>query len=522
MPPKPKKTSAAVPAVHPANEGDDMYLSDKSQANEDQPSVAAIVREVMAECPAAVLKFKVTDPEILAKDAKKREKAAAAKKKKTETLTQKRKAADASDNDEDNSDAVGTEENDKKKKKCNTPAESDDDLEEPIAIDLTMYVYVEKPPIPGKRGKLLDSDKYVQKGPFKLKSTESYSSFLVKISAALPCPVLNIVQEKMSWKCQIPQNSPSLPLGKELGYSAMLDTIKAKRVGSRVAIVMMPPPVKPAEQPHWDVDNSAKHPENGFDYAELEARSTEDSIAQQRTHFNQVVGPAVKQLEEKYPIGNHPRFPGKRVFTDSSTGWAWDLTDVRLNIWATHIVRNSATLDRPPESKHFDKSACITTPNAKHANEATPALTLAAPPPAAVAPAPAPSTNTADLIGLLLVGMLQQQQAAMVPKLAAPEAPVAVPAVPASSTIAPAPAVLIADSAIIPDISLDDFCARYRVDPKDRERLEKIEFRPGDDLDSLGPDEWKAFGGFAALSWARIKTKNQEFIRDVQLGKWKD
>ena len=112
-----------------------------------------------------------------------------------------------------------------------------------------MYVYVEKLPIPGKKGKLLDSNKYVQKGPFKLKSTETYSAFLIKISTALPCPVLNIVQEEMIWKCQIPQNLPSLPLQKELGYSAMLETIKAKQTGSWVGIVMMPPPIKPAEQP---------------------------------------------------------------------------------------------------------------------------------------------------------------------------------------------------------------------------------------------------------------------------------
>jgi hypothetical protein len=112
-----------------------------------------------------------------------------------------------------------------------------------------MYVYMERLPIPGKKGKLSDSNKYVQKGPFNLKSTENYSTFLVKISAALPCPVLNIVQEKMTWKCQTPQNSPSLPLGKELGCSVMLETIKAKWAGSQVGIVMMPPPVKPAEQP---------------------------------------------------------------------------------------------------------------------------------------------------------------------------------------------------------------------------------------------------------------------------------
>lgn len=122
-------------------------------------------------------------------------------------------------------------------------------MEEPVVVDLTMYVYVEKPAAPGRKGKLSDSDKYVQKGPFKLKSTDTYANFLVKISTALPCPVLNIVEERTTWKCQIPQNSPSLPLGGQLGYSAMIEAIASKRVGARVAIIMMPPPVKPAERP---------------------------------------------------------------------------------------------------------------------------------------------------------------------------------------------------------------------------------------------------------------------------------
>jgi hypothetical protein len=171
-------------------------------------------------------------------------------------------------------------------------------------------------------------------------------------------------------------------------------------------------------------------------------------------------------------------------------------------------------LERPPESKHFDKSASITAPNTKNTNEVIPTPAVAAPP-------AAPTTNTSNLIELLLVGMLQQQQAVMVPKPAALEVPVAVPAAPASSTIALAPTIPTADSLTIPDVPLDDFCAHYHVDPKDRERLEKMEFCPGDDLDSLGPDDWKVFGGFAALSWARFKAKNQQFICDVQLGKWK-
>jgi hypothetical protein len=106
-----------------------------------------------------------------------------------------------------------------------------------------------------------------------------------------------------------------------------------------------------------------------------------------------------------------------------------------------------------------------------------------------------------NLIELLLVGMPQQQQAAMVPKPAALEVPVAVPAAPALSMIALAPTVPMADSLTIPDVPLDDFCACYHVDPKDREHLEKMEFFPEDDLDSLGLDNWKVFGGFAVLSW---------------------
>jgi len=48
MPPK-----ARAPAVHSANEDDDVYLSDKSQANDKPTSVSAMVREVIRECPAA-------------------------------------------------------------------------------------------------------------------------------------------------------------------------------------------------------------------------------------------------------------------------------------------------------------------------------------------------------------------------------------------------------------------------------------------------------------------------------------
>lgn len=188
--------------------------------------------------------------------------------------------------------------------------------------------------------------------------------------------------------------------------------------------------------------------------------------------------------------------------------------------------RGQATLDHPPESKHFDKAACITS-STKNTSQ-TPALGPAVPP-AVVAPAPvsAPSSSTSDLINLLVVGMLQQQQAALAPKPIVAADPVALPAAPAplvSSALASAPTALAAPSGslVIPNVSLDDFCARYSIELKDRERLEKMEFRPGDNIKNLEADEWRLFGGFPALSWGRIKGKNQEFLCDVQLGIWED
>lgn len=130
------------------------------------------------------------------------------------------------------------------------PENSDEDEDEKVSIPLTCYIYIERPAAPRvTKGKISDAEKYVQKGPFVLQSTDSYSTFLLSISGAAPCPVLNIVDDKITWRCQTPGNSPYMPLGGRTGYTAMIDAIKAKRTGQHVVISMMPPPKKPAEKP---------------------------------------------------------------------------------------------------------------------------------------------------------------------------------------------------------------------------------------------------------------------------------
>ena len=102
---------------------------------------------------------------------------------------------------------------------------------------------------------------------------------------------------------------------------------------------------------------------------------------------------------------------------------------------------------------------------------------------------------------------------------------VPVPTIPAASAAAVVPlsdasASLNTVFHAIPAVPLTEFCARYHIDEKDKVRLEKLEFQPGDDIGLLGSDEWKENAGFAQLSWTSIKGKNQQFLWDVQMGKW--
>ena len=50
----------------------------------------------------------------------------------------------------------------------------------------------------------------------------------------------------------------------------------------------------------------------------------------------------LEQLRRKYPIGSDPRWPNKRIHT--SDGRSWDLNDLRLQVWAHHLVCIHGTL----------------------------------------------------------------------------------------------------------------------------------------------------------------------------------
>ena len=128
-----------------------------------------------------------------------------------------------------------------------------------------------------------------------------------------------------------------------------------------------------------------------------------------------------------------------------------------------------------------------------------------------IAPAPvsAPSSSMSDLINLLVVGMLQQQQAVLAPKPIVAADPVALPTAPAlsiSSALALAPMALMSGSLIIPNVSLDDFCASF-------------------DLETTSMILKRMNGGYSVDSWhclgvtSKVKIKNSYATFNLAFGR---
>ena len=78
-------------------------------------------------------------------------------------------------------------------------------------------------------------------------SNDNYASFLTAIARELPCPVANLIELKITWKPQKPANTPTLPLGGEMGFSALVEEFVGKKTG-RVVFLLMPPPTKPVKE----------------------------------------------------------------------------------------------------------------------------------------------------------------------------------------------------------------------------------------------------------------------------------
>jgi hypothetical protein len=155
----------------------------------------------------------------------------------------RRKKVKAADSD--------SEERDKPRKSKQKAKQRAPDPDEDEAVNIIGYVHVLKPTsalLPPTRGrgvpKLKPESLYIERGPFKFLSDCSFDHFLSALAISLPCPVEDLVLDKITWVPQTPANRAPLPLGGAIGFDVLREEF-ISRTKARVVILTMPAPKKP-------------------------------------------------------------------------------------------------------------------------------------------------------------------------------------------------------------------------------------------------------------------------------------
>jgi hypothetical protein len=252
-------------------------------------------------------------------------------------------------------------------------------------------------------------------------------------------------------------------------------------------------------------------------------------------------------LLERYKIGGCALFPAKRIY--SSNGRYWELTDMRLRLWAVAMVcnsrhfaflcltelyqvRNTADIEKPPTLKHFAEDQRIQPP-------ASAAVLASIPVPQF--PITAPTQSSQDLLLQLAISnpalaqlfLHQQNNQLMVPApqyipapiltpSSAPELHISAPSAPTLASMPQSAPPSPSKAIKLPrPVSTREFCNRYSISASDETKLDLLEFIPGDrGVEKLGREEWHGVGTFSKLAWDRFLSKHREFLADIVKGVW--
>ncbi|KAJ7906355.1 hypothetical protein B0H13DRAFT_2333561 [Mycena leptocephala] len=371
-----------------------------------------------------------------------------------------------------------------------TPAEPDEDNYEDHEMNFCIEVETPAPPV-------------LSLGPYEMLSSASYSDFLRIVANACGTPIENLVCSSMTWKFDRPKNAVRKPLTNAVGFKIAIKALKARNKEFAFTVFMVPLSAVKKELP-WLQDDHCPTPLD-FNYTLDELTAPANSVlsagidSASNVHLNAVL--------ERYPVDNHPSFPGKRIYNNEIG--SFDLNDIKLR------AKGNATEERAPVSMHFNKAQTI--------RPATAAIHIPA-------PVPAPS-NTNDLMLQLLLPALQAiGNSAHTPYGVHPP-PFYPHQYPPNFGTGPGPLVPFAPPAAAPRpdspsialpraVSLDEYCERYQIPMEDRRVLTKLGYEPGDvGLKELDKDAWEAAKALPLVR-SRILRQHANFMKDVVAGRW--
>ncbi|KAJ7694702.1 hypothetical protein B0H14DRAFT_3659967 [Mycena olivaceomarginata] len=232
------------------------------------------------------------------------------------------------------------------------------------------------------------------------------------------------------------------PLTTEIGLKVAIKSLAERKKDYNFTVYMSPPSLVKKELP-WiqDARNDNAPGPLDFDYTIEELSAPGCYKNKLRAGIDNASNPHFNELLERYPVDNHPSFPGKRIF-HNEMGY-FDLNDVKLRVWA--ICNGIRVILHPVMFSNAYTQAKQTPP----APTITPSL------PAPAASVPALSSNDA-ILQLLLPTLQAIASSHHSPTWTPPPEPV-----PVQCPVSP-PVVLPRV------ITLDEYCVRYQVNEDDR------------------------------------------------------
>ncbi|KAJ7483125.1 hypothetical protein B0H11DRAFT_1914864 [Mycena galericulata] len=352
-------------------------------------------------------------------------------------------------------------------------------------------------------------------------SSIDYADFLHIISTGCRTKTENLALTSVQWKFDRPANATKKSLSNADAYKVMIKSLKDRNKDYVFSVYMAPPTAVKQELP-WmrdEDDGNGGGPPLDFEY-NLEAPSSSVlSIRDQITSIDNASNKEMNELLEAYPIDNNSLFPGKRIY-HNETGY-FDLTDIKLRVWAIAKTKGTATIHKPPASNHFFKNQTI---------RPTHPSGLPTPAPATAA-APA-SASSNDLLQLLLGNPNVLHQAAQLFNPNQHLYPGAYPYMPhfnvpphpfGAHPPAPPPALQVAEPLSIKlprEITLEEYFERYNVNVEDRRVLMELGYVPGDDgITNFDDKSWEATK-VLPLAKGRILRQHGAFVKDVVNGLW--
>ncbi|KAI5991326.1 hypothetical protein EDC04DRAFT_2911601 [Pisolithus marmoratus] len=412
----------------------------------------------------------------------------------------------------------GLKQRKKMRAQANLSEDDDDSVTDPHADgprQFTVYVQVwtASPDSrkPGGKSAKVSTTNIISRGPFKCDTAAAFPSFKSRAAKALSCRVSALPVSKFEWKFENQaQGAPRKKVADETGYEALLDAVKAKRRHENVV-----------DSDMGEMDNS--QPVNlDCELRDFNSKASLDDMVSR-------VKPAQAQLEQTYPLGGCPLFPDRRVWHNKTNNTYFELTQIRIKYWAANIVSGKCDISAPPVSAHFADSNKLKVPtHPPHIRDQSDTVGVQAPSQPGMMPLQ-PHVPMGPFNPYYLAPYMHSLYNLPYGNMPYPAPPFHQASVAAVHTQPPATHLSRTASAtssspgrtMAHNVTLSEFCGRYHISNADQEKLEILEYLPGNcAVEKLDDHEWRVVGKFSRLGWEVFLVAHRKFCRAIKAGTW--